>query len=543
MSRTPLFAALRRSLRLARAANHSSIPTAELLERAAASARARREPSADAPPRSALSRRGFLAAGGAALGAVACAPRRGVAPPSRTADEPVIVIGGGIAGLTAAWRLRQAGIPVRVYEAQDRTGGRMLSLRGHFADGQVAELGGELIDTGHSTIRALALELGIQLDDLALDDPSLARTVWHFAGAPRSDAELVDAFRPLAARIERDLAAAGGADITWRTPGQAAELDRMTITEWLERAGATGWIRGVVEVGYTTEFGLEPDAQSALNLLTMIGTGDPFEIFGESDERFHVRGGNDLIVGALAERMGDAIHRGTLLEAVRTRADGRFECTLRRGATTFTAAAPQVVFAVPFTLLRQVSLDVGLPAPKRRAIAELGYGTNAKLMVGFSERRWRSAHRSNGSVLADLPFQLTWETSRLQAGASGILTNFTGGRHGVELGQGSPAGQAAELVGGLERVFGGIGATRAGMTEARFHWPSHPFTRGSYASYLPGQWTGMRGIEGEPVGRLHFAGEHCSLEAQGFMEGGCETGAAAAKAVAAARGRRVPAAG
>ena len=543
MSRTPLFAALRRSLRLARAANHLPVPTEELLERAARAAGARREPPPVPPAARSLSRRGFLAAGGAAIGAAACAPRRSAATAPRAADEPVIIVGAGVAGLTAAWRLRQAGIPVRLYEAQDRTGGRMLSLRGHFADGQVAELGGELIDTGHATIRALALELGIPLDDLARDDPSLAQIVWHFDGAPRTDAALVDGFRPLAAQIERDLVAVGVDDITWRTPGRAAALDRMTIAEWLGRAGATGWVRRVVEVGYTTEFGLEPDEQSALNLLTMIGTGDAFEIFGESDERFHVRGGNDLIVAALADRMADAIHRGTLLEAVRTRADGRFECSLRRGATSFTAAAPQVVLALPFTLLRHVSLDVDLPPAKRRAIAELGYGTNAKLMVGFSERRWRTAHRSNGSVLADLPFQLTWETSRLQPGASGILTNFTGGRHGIEIGAGSPAQQAFRLVGGLERVFEGIAATRAGMTEARFHWPSHAYTRGSYASYLPGQWTGIRGAEGEPVGRLHFVGEHCSLAAQGFMEGGCETGAAAASAVAAVRGRRLPAAG
>ena len=546
MSRTPLFAALRRSLRLARAANHSPLPTADLLERAAAvsSARRRAPEVAPSPAPGHLSRRTFLAAGGAVLGAAACAPGIGTARARGRDDEPVVIIGAGIAGLTAGWRLRQAGIPVRIYEAQDRTGGRMLSLRGHFADGQVAELGGELIDTGHATIRALALELGIPLDDLTLDDPSLAPIVWHFDGAPRTDAALVEGFRPLAARIEADLAAAtGGNDVTWRTPQRAAELDRMTIAEWLERTGAGGWVRRVIEVGYTTEFGLEPDQQSALNLLTMIGTGDPFEIFGESDERFHVRGGNDLIVTALAERMADAIHRGTLLEAVRPRADGRYECTLRRGGTSFTAAAPHLVLALPFTLLRQVSLDLELPPPKRRAIAELGYGTNAKLMVGFRERHWRSAHRSNGSVLADLPFQLTWETSRLQPGASGILTNFTGGRHGVELGAGTPAEQATALVGGLERVFAGVTAARAGMAEARFHWPSHPFTRGSYASYLPGQWTSIRGAEGEPVGRLFFAGEHCSPEAQGFMEGGCETGAAAAAAITTSRGRRLPAAG
>ena len=63
------------------------------------------------------------------------------------------------------------------------------------------------------------------------------------------------------------------------------------------------------------------------------------------------------------------------------------------------------------------------------------------------------------------------------------------------------------------------------------HWPTQPFVRASYASYLPGQWTTMRGVEGESIGNLHFAGEHCSLDAQGFMNGGCETGERAAEAV------------
>ena len=460
--------------------------------------------------------------------------------PARRIESEIAVVGAGIAGLTAAWRLRQAGVPVRLYEAQERTGGRMFSLRGHFPDGQVAELGGELIDTGHTGVRSLAEELGIGLDDLSIDDPSLARTVWWFEGARRTDAEVIEAFRPLAGRIDADLAAAtGGEEVTWRSPRRAEALDRMSVSEWLDRAGADGWLRRLIEVGYTTEFGLEPGDQSALNLLTMIGTGEPFEVFGESDERFHVRGGNDLIVRALAERVADAIQPGARLEALRMRADGRCECTFRRGSTSFTAAAPHVVLAIPFTLLRDVRIDVPLPAAKRRAIDELGYGTNAKLMAGFASRPWRTAGRSNGSVLSDLPFQLTWETSRLQPGASGILTNFTGGRHGVELGRGTPAEQAAALAAGLDAVFPGIAAARAGMPEARFHWPSHPFTRGSYASYRTGQWTTIRGAEGEPTGRLLFAGEHCSLDAQGFMEGGYETGARVATTVLAARGVRV----
>jgi monoamine oxidase len=270
----------------------------------------------------------------------------------------------------------------------------------------------------------------------------------------------------------------------------------------------------------------------------MIGTDvdEGFHIFGESDERFHVRGGNDLVTSALGARVDDAIEPGHVLEAVSARADGSLVCTFRVGTATVDVPADQVLLAIPFTLLRDVRLDVPLPAAKRRAITELGYGTNAKLMVGFGERVWRTRHQANGSSLTDLPYQLTWETSRLQAGTAGVLTNFTGGRHGIEIGAGSPEEQAALLLRDLERVFPGVTAAHAGMPAVRFHWPSHRWTRGSYASYLPGQWTAFRGAEGEAVGQLHFAGEHCSLEAQGFMEGGCETGERAAREILAARG-------
>jgi monoamine oxidase len=211
-------------------------------------------------------------------------------------------------------------------------------------------------------------------------------------------------------------------------------------------------------------------------------------------------------------------------------------CSFRKSSSSFDVRANDVLLTIPFTMLREVRIDVPMPPAKQRAIGELGYGTNAKLMVGFTERVWRERWGSNGSVLTDLAFQQVWETSRKQPGASGILTNFTGGRHGVELGQGTATSQATMLVSQLLQVFPGIAIARTEAREARMHWPSNPFVRGSYACYKPGQWTALRGAEAEPVGRLYFAGEHCSLVAQGFMEGACETGLAAARRILATRG-------
>jgi monoamine oxidase len=517
VARTSLVDVLRRAAVIARHAR----ATGEPLDEAIARERALRVDSA---------RRRFLRQSAIATGALML-PACMTAPPRGTSDE-VVIVGAGVAGLTCAYRLRQAGVAARVYEAQERIGGRMFSLRGRFADGQVCELGGELIDTGHARIRALAAELGLALDDLSQDPTASTGDIWFANGRRYSEAEILAAFAPLAAAIARDAETIPDEEITYATPGGVEALDRESMTHWLDRNGASGWLRTLIEVAYTTEMGLECDEQSALNFLTFIDPGtEAFKIFGESDERFHVRGGNDLIPQRLGAALGASVETGQVLEAIRQNPDGGYTLSFKRGAGASEVRAHRVVLAVPFTTLRRVRIDVDLPPAKRRAIDELRYGTNAKLMIGFDERVWWTRHRLGGATYSDLAPQTTWETSRMQPGTAGILTNFVGGRHGIEIGEGTPKARADAAVAALEAIYPGLSAARAHSTEARFHWPSFPWTLGSYACFTPGQWTTIRGAIGERVGNLHFAGEHCAFDNQGFMEGGVETGEWAAVAI------------
>ncbi|WP_246580780.1 NAD(P)/FAD-dependent oxidoreductase [Deinococcus aestuarii] len=497
-------------------------------------------------------RRALLRAGALGAAGLTLAPR-GVSaqtlPPaaraSVTGDDPVVVVGAGLAGLTAAYRLRQAGVPVRVYEAGPRVGGRVSTRHGVFG-GRHVELGGEFIDSGHTSIRRLAGELGVPLRDLLADDARdrLIPEVFDFGGRVYTDAEVLEAFRPLARRIGADLAALDVESVSHLTPGNAAGLDRTSLHDYLDRPDVPPFLRDLIEVAYVTEYGLEATEQSSLNLSYLIGTSpERFEIFGASDMRYTAEEGNGAIPQRLGQALAQDLDLGARLEALSRGSDGRYTLTFARGASSQEVRASRVILALPFSVLRGVALRLPLPEVKRRAIETIGYGTNAKLIAGFSERVWRTRHRSNGYTYSDRTFQTTWESSRTLAasGPTGALTNFVGGRRGLEVGTGSAEAHTAAWLTEMEAIYPGIGAARDRAPALRAHWPSHPLSRGSYSAYRVGQWTTIGGAEAEPVDGLHFAGEHTGGAFQGFMEGACASGERAAAEVLAALGsRRVP---
>ncbi|HZL72698.1 MAG TPA: FAD-dependent oxidoreductase, partial [Planctomycetota bacterium] len=160
------------------------------------------------------------------------------------------------------------------------------------------------------------------------------------------------------------------------------------------------------------------------------------------------------------------------------------------------------------------------------------YGNSSKLLIGVRRRAWNDKG-FRGDCFTDEPFQMAWDNSMCQAGDAGGLTVFQGGRRVTELGKDSPDSQVARLIPGVEKVFPGVTAAMSGRN-SRFMWATHPHTLGGYACYKPGQWTTIAGAEIKPVGQLLFAGEHCSQEFQGFMNGGAETGRRAAEHIISA---------
>jgi monoamine oxidase len=477
----------------------------------------------------------------AASAALALAPSAAFAAPK--AKARIGIIGGGVAGLTTAHRLAKAGHSPVILEASNRLGGRMMTLP-NFYQGMFAELGGELVDTNHEDLRKLCKELRVEVQPLNAGDKG--DDLYFFDGKFRSPKDMMNpkaktgAFRPIAKQIAADSEKLLDKDEEWTD--FARELDKVSLEDYLNRLkGKTDdWAIDLLKVAYVGEFGLETADQSSLNIVDFI-TSDltkPFEIFGESDEAYRIKGGSSRLIEALAAALKDKadIRLGWALAETRAE-DKKPALVFDTAAGAKTETFDYVILALPFTRLRQVNgLDaLSFSEDKLRAINELGYGTNAKVLAGTKTRAWREATNafpapSNGAFYADLPFQQVWETSRAQPGQAGIITNYLGGKAG----EGTEADALAALKSGLEAMSPRLGESLDPNAKASFFWARHPFTLGSYAGARPGQYTTLLDVTAEPEfdGRVHFAGEHTSSDFLGYMNGGVESGNRAAAAVA-----------
>jgi monoamine oxidase len=307
----------------------------------------------------------------------------------------------------------------------------------------------------------------------------------------------------------------------------------MSIVDWIEETfegGMESRIGRALDIAYNIEYGAECTDQSALNLLYLLGYSGQgqFRVFGPSNEKYHVAGGNDQIADALAARLDGQITTGSELVAVRRNAAGTFTLTFAQAAGTKTVAADKVVLALPFSILRS-SVDLsqaGFETLKLIAIREQGMGTNSKLHVQFSSRFWRG-QGSNGETFADTGYQNTWEVTRAQAGKSGILVDYTGGKIGASFGSGTPESRAKQFLTQLEPVL--PGATKAWNGRATIDfWPGYEWTKGSYSYWKVGQYQRFAGMEARRQGNCLFAGEHTSIDFQGYLNGAVETGQRAA---------------
>jgi len=547
MPHTPLLRSIRAALRQQQLAQETGQPIEKIREQAE-----RRGPS----------RRKFIA--GAAAGATVpfLAPR---ILRTATSGPRIAIVGGGIAGLTAAVTLADAGIPSTVYEAQGRVGGRMLSERpgapgcgschavsrkvepAPWADGQVTDIFGELIDSIHPTMIGLARRFNLPLIDLLKAQPRGSTDTYYFLGRHYPKAEADADFAALYPALRDDLRAAGYPTTYDRGTPAGRALDAISIYAWIESRvpGGHGAPLGrLLDEAYNIEYGAETTDQSALNLIYLLAYSRPntLQVYGDSDECYRIAGGADLLTTAMARWLGvgTAVKLGAELSALARASDGTYVLTFDRKGEV---RADMVILALPFAVLRNLDYSrAGFDALKTRAIQELGAGHNGKLHLQFTTRYWNRPGPwgvGNGSTYSDTGYQCTWESTRGQPGASGILVDYTGGSVADSMYLKHPYGDssdsrvirdAQQFLARIEPVFPGISGYWNGRAASSMSHLSR-FYNSAYCYWRVGQCQTIAGYERVRQGNVFFAGEHTSLDYQGWMEGAASEGVRAAREI------------
>jgi monoamine oxidase len=452
----------------------------------------------------------------------------------------IAVVGGGIAGLNAAYQLKKAGFIATVYEARRRLGGRILSRKGAIGEGLVTDLGGSFINTDHEDMLALVSDFGIKLFNRIEDAELLPfpKTGYFFDGQSRTEEEVAQNLRPLARQISRD------ADLIDRNFDRfAPPLDRMSVKEYLDLHAdkiPEPFIRTLVENGIRTEYGVEPEESSGLQLIFNLPTvqGKKVDLLGNSDETYVMKRGSSRIIDSLSQALAGQIRTRMYLEKIQAVGDG-FHLFFSHGHRV---EADFVIMAIPFTVLRNVDLSLQLPNRLRRFINEVNLSVNEKIIAGFSEKVWRHSDGFVTEAWTDLGFSEVWEETQRQPGRDdGALTFYVGGSQVGPIQSETARFHGRKFIRRLEPFVPGAEAAATGNF-LRTTWTKSPLAGGGYTTFRPGQLTlfgGFLWIESDDpaerqevhVGNLVFAGEHLSDAFYGFMNGAAETGRLAAELV------------
>jgi monoamine oxidase len=465
------------------------------------------------------------------------APASVHARPDPGAASRVVVVGAGLAGLTAAIAIRDAGWEVVVLEARARVGGRVHTLYGghdgvELDAGVHAEAGGESIDESHTALLGLARRFGVATEPRpGSTSDRRARGRVHYRGtnysfdrlmALRGGTVLAD-YR----RVYNELARlAAEHDVDPEHPAaadRADELDRTSFATWLNRLELVPEARFVVEHAHRSLYNSELEDLSMLFIAQQMAVtaGIP----AAQSETMRIAGGNATLPRALAAALGAAVVLDAPVTAVRREAD---VVTVVARDREYVGA--HVVIAAPPPPLRRVQFDPPLPAPIATAIAELDLGPATKVVNQYRTPFWRGQAES-GYSLSDLTSRISWDPADSYAAPVGLLTTYTTAGNGHALAALPADVRIARVRDDLARVFP-EGRDELAGPAATVAWSNEPFTGGGYAVYRPGQVCGIWDALRAGTDRIHFAGEHLEALA-GYMESAVRSGRRAATRIGA----------
>ncbi len=444
----------------------------------------------------------------------------------------VIVVGAGLAGLSAARELTKGGHRVVVLEARERVGGR---LEGGSLAGHPVELGGTWIGEGHSEMHALVAELGLETFRTYNDEGRMVVDLGgrrstmapHKGAIPRLNPfALADLAQGLA-RFTR-LAGTVDVDAPWEHP-KAHDLDGQTFETWIRRTLRTPSGRAYLRVAAEAVFAADASDLSLLHALFYARSNGDLETLLAVD-----RGAQqDRVVGGTV-RVAETLAAGLdvrLAHPVDVIAQDEAGVTVTcRGGSTH--RGDRVVVAIPPVLAGRLRFEPLLPPWRDQLTQKLPAGSVTKVFAAYPTPFWRAAGL-NGQAASDRgPVKVTFDVSP-PGGEVGVLLGFVEGGDARRWARLDPAARRADVLGCFVRYLGPQAAEPTAYVEK--DWAAEEYSRGCYGAHLaPGVWTSFGDALRPPVGRVHWAGAEYASVWSGYMEGAVRSGRATAAEVSAA---------
>ena len=474
-----------------------------------------------------LSRRGLLA-GSAALVLAGVVPAVAATAARSAVDQgsvDVVVVGAGLAGLTAARALEAAGRSVAVLEARDRVGGRTYDVP--LGSGQgVVELGGQWIGPGQTAIAALAKSLGVS----TFETYSTGNSIYGYGGSyqaysgaipPASPAALVE-LQLTVTRLNQ-LATAVPADTPWTAPG-AAGYDEQSIRGWIDANNQTAEARFLLGLAIRAVYGEDASQISLLDLLAQItGVGGDVQTLTGAAQSTRFVGGPQQLSAGLARRL----HRPVQLSCAVSGIDRGDVLTVHHAKGV--VRARRVILTAPKPVLARLSFRPELPPAYSQYLQRQPMGATTKVEVVYATPFWRAAGL-NGGVVSDLsPVEVVFDNSP-PSGTPGVLVAFLEGNQSRAYFASTPAQRQAAVLACLVAYFGPAAAHPTRYLEKV--WATDPYTLGAYGTFNPpGVLTSLGAATAGPADNIYFAGDGYSGEWPGYMEGAVRSGDRAARAV------------
>lgn len=481
-----------------------------------------------------IDRRQFLKQGAVALGSAFAFPLTAKVfdidnLQVKNTPRKIIIIGAGLAGLSAGYELAQLGHEVIIIEARMRPGGRVSTIREPFSDGLYAEAGAQFVPESHELTMKYVKLFNLSLIPLsASEKPSV-----YFARGKRflmnDDKELNSPFELTAE--ERKLGIDGmlkkyidpvlqeitdAADPNF-PPEQLKKYDRQTMTGFLRGRGASAGAIELFRMGYLEINGDGIDSYSALSGLRDL-------ILGHAEKEFKIKGGSDLLPKAFAERMADKIFYGSPVVRIEHE-EKSVRVSFTQAGSPQTLSADQLICAIPFSILKKIEVSPRFSPEKQKAVEQLSYTSVARVYLQMRRKFWQNENIS-GELYLDNPRMEFYPLGH--SGKRDIYESFITGRQARVVASMRESERLSYVLEHAQKALTGVRENFEGG--ASKCWDEDEWARGAWAWFKPGETISLTPHISRAEGRIHFAGEHASAY-PGWMQGAFESGNRVAKEI------------